>query len=567
MKNINRRIFLRLSGSTIFTTALFSSGTILSANKRPNIIMFLTDDQDKESINAYHGKTWSPNLDQMAREGILFHHAYVSSTVCTPSRYTFLTGRYAGNSYSEYYKDEVKEGTQGFPSFNMALENDRMNVGSILRKNGYVAGYVGKFHVSSDLDFPQLYKENGPKKINKRSARDSKETREKFKHNELWMQKYIKECGFSWAKHMYEGNMQRPYNSHNPGWTIQAALEFIEENKGRPFYLHYCTTLLHGPNKQWRTSMDYPLVSGEGILKKPPNVMTGRKELLALLRKKGLDPLEGHAGNAWVDDSLGSILKKLKSLGIDRNTLVVFCSDHGSNYKASLFSKDGVNIPCIMRWPDGIKKGKICNELIQNIDFVPTFFDLAGAKVPKGYHMDGRSLVPLFKEKKPEKWRDHLYFELGFARAIYSKGWKYIAVRYTKEQISRIKKANPEKLPKLMSYINRLGIGVRGANHPGFFDEDQLYNLDKDPDEMKNLAKNPEYKEKIKQMKKLLTQSIKKQGRPFGEFVPGDHTLPAGQIDEQIKMIKKIKIRGKKIILPDGSVHGKGSKKKKKKKK
>ncbi len=544
MKNINRRNFLRLSGSTIFTSTLLSASTVLSKQKRPNIIMFLTDDQDKETINAYLGKTWSPNLDYMAAEGILFHQAYVSSTVCTPSRYTFLTGRYAGNSYSKLYKDEIGKGAQGYPTFNLALENDKMNVGNILRENGYVTGYVGKFHLSSDLDFTQMYNKNGLKNL-KKESQDSKETSEKFKHNELLMREYLKECGFSWAKHIYEGNMDGPYKKHNPEWTIEAALEFIEENKDRPFYLHYCTTLLHGP-KKWLDSMDYPLVSGEGILKKLPNVMTGRKKLFTLLRKKGFDPLESHLGNAWVDDSLGSILKKLKGLGIDRNTLVVFCSDHGSKYKSSLFSKDGVNIPCIMRWPNGIKKGTECSELIQNIDFVPTFFDLAGAKVPKEYCLDGRSLVPLFSGKKPDKSRDHLYFEIGFARGITTKAWKYIAVRYTKEQVSRIKKANPEELPKLMSYISRSGIGVRGAKHPGFFEEDQLYDLDKDPDEMKNLVGDPKYKEKIKQMKKLLMQSIKKQGRPFGEFVPGDDTMPAGKIDKQIKIVKNINIKGKK---------------------
>ncbi len=85
-------------------------------------------------------------MDRLAKEGIKFNQAYVSSTVCTPSRYSFLTGRYAGNSYSEKYKREVGENKQGFPGFNVALENDKMNVATVLKSAGYVTGFTGKYH-------------------------------------------------------------------------------------------------------------------------------------------------------------------------------------------------------------------------------------------------------------------------------------------------------------------------------------------------------------------------------------------------------------------------------------
>ena len=101
--------------------------------ERPNIIMFLIDDQNPSSIAAFGGETYTPNLDRMAEEGMKFTRAYVSSSVCTPSRYSFLTGRYAGNSHSKIYTEAVggKE-NQGLPNFNVALERDNMNVGNIL---------------------------------------------------------------------------------------------------------------------------------------------------------------------------------------------------------------------------------------------------------------------------------------------------------------------------------------------------------------------------------------------------------------------------------------------------
>jgi len=480
---------------------------------------------------------------------MIFHHAYVSSTVCTPSRYSFLTGLYAGRSYSKTYLKNCPEGMQGFVSFNMTLEDDNMNVGNVLSKNGYATGYVGKYHVGEDIGRKKEEFLNRGLKYVGSGAEADKESSDAFRHNELWYREQLKKRGFSWVKNIYWGNMKSPFSSHNPEWTTAAALEFIEDNKNGPFYLHYCTTLVHGPAGSWRKSMDHPEVSGQGLLDKLPDVMTDRKQLLETLENKKLDASAGHAGYSWVDDSIGAVLKKLDELGIADNTLIVFAGDHGSKMKASLFHKDGVNIPCIMRWPRGIKAGSVCNELIQNIDLVPTYFDLAGAKVPKKYEIDGRSLTPLFKNAKPDRWRENLYFEMGIARAVCTKDWKYIAVRYSRKQIDAIKQSSPEQLPKQMAYIGRMGIGTRGASNPNFFDVDQLYHIKNDPLELENLADGPAHRQKLEQMKKRLTEYLKSIGRPFGEFVPGGDAVPAGEIDEQIKTVKQIEIKGKKVIL------------------
>ncbi len=551
---MNRRDFLKGMAAGAATTAFPTAiGAREKKGDRPNIVLLLTDDQDKESIGAFGGKTLSPNLDRMARDGIKFNQAYVSSTVCTPSRYTFLTGRYAGRSHSKRYRAECPVGSQGLPAFNMELEEDNMNVGNILRRNGYVAGYVGKFHVGPDLKREEELKEHGLQYLPREAPAD-RIASAVFKHNECWYREQMLKYGFSWAKNIYWGNLQKPFAHHNPEWNIDAALEFIEENKDRPFYLHYCTTLLHGPDKSWRTSMDHPKVSGEGLLDEPPKVMTDRKELLKRLERENLDPEQGHAGNIWIDDSIGAVLNKLDELGIGDNTLVAFIPDHGSNMKGSLFDVDGVNVPCIMRWPKGIKAGMECDELIQNIDFAPTFFDAAGANIPEACKMDGRSLLPLFQNAKPGKWRNDLYFEIGAARAVRTKDWKYICVRYTKEQVEKIRRASLKDLPQNMSYFGRMGIGVRGAVNPNFFDADQLYYVKEDPKELKNLAHDPKYKNRLAMMKTLLTDSLKKFDRPFGEFVPGGNAAPGGSIDKQIAQVKTLKIQGKTVILPDGAV-------------
>ena len=551
MKNKINRCLLILCVSTMLTS--------VGRGERPNIIMFLIDDQNPSSIAAFGGDTYTPNLDRMAEEGIKFTRAYVSSSVCTPSRYSFLTGRFAGNSHSKLYNDAVggKE-NQGLPGFNVALERDKMNVGNILRKAGYTTGFVGKFHLTSKLDFPEFYKGKN-KWINiSKDARPGPEASAQFKHNERWMRRYLKELGFSWAKNVYPENSHKPYSEHNPEWTTVAALEFIEENKSGPFYLHLCSTLLHGPDKSWRKSMDHPLVTGEGKVESLPEVMTPRSELLKTIKEKGFDPGSRVAGEAWIDDSLGAIFRKLKELGIDDNTLVVFAPDHGRDGKASVFSHGAAQVPMIMRWPNKIPAGQVCDELVQNIDLVPTFFELGNAQKPESYRIDGKSLTPLFKNGTADDWRSHLYLEMGAARATVTKDWSYIAVRYTKEQIAAIKRAEPKNLPRAMSYIGRLGIGVRGADRPGFFDQDQLYHLKKDPKEMKNLANNVLHASRLKTIRNLMQKDLESIGRPFGEFIPGGNATAPGQIDRQIEIVKKLKIKGKTVTVPESLKRGLG---------
>jgi len=280
--------------------------------------------------------------------------------------------------------------------------------------------------------------------------------------------------------------------------------------------------------------------------------MTPRAELLKTIKERGFDPDSHVAGEAWIDDSLGAVMRKLKELGIGDNTLVIFAPDHGRDGKASVFSHGAAQVPMIMRWPKGIPAGQVCDELVQNIDLVPTFFELGEAEKPEPYRIDGQSLTPLFKNGTAEGWRNHLYLEMGAARATVTKDWSYIAVRYTKEQIAAIRKVTPQNLPKAMAYIGRLGIGVRGADRPGFFDEDQLYHLRRDPREMENLAYRAEQASRLKEMRRLMQQDLEAVGRPFGEFIPGGNAAKPGQIDKQIAIVKQLEIRGKKVTVPEG---------------
>ncbi|MGB0414972.1 MAG: sulfatase family protein [Coraliomargarita sp.] len=532
---------------------LFLASISLQAEK-PNIILFLIDDQDKASIGAYGGNTLTPNLDRMASEGMLFHRAYASSTVCNPSRYSFHTGRYAGNCYYEGFTRAFPSDTQSHIAFNTALEADNMNVGAVLAQNGYATGFTGKYHIDGHEGVTrEVAKEFGLTFI-PNEAKASPEISEAFRKNELRAREIIMSRGFTWAKNIYLGNMQPPYRTQNPEWNLEAAFEFIEANveQDKPFYLSFCLTLLHDGVGSWPASLDFPQHTGSGEVEPDPAVIEHRKRIKEIVANSPIKNKAQLTGEVWVDATMGLLMDKLKALGIDENTLVVFAPDHGITGKGSIYDKDSANIPMIMRWPNGIPAGIESSELVQNIDLVPTFFDIAGASVPADYPMDGISLSPLLETGTTEPWRDFLYFELGCSRGIMSKEWNYIANRYTADRLQAIQEnTEPQHLPALLAPLERLGIGTRGATHPGFFQEDQLYSLKNDPGEMQNLANSPEHHSVLKAMQAQLGEVLETIGQPYGEFIEGRNTTHPGQIDQQVSDAQQIRIEHKTVFVPE----------------
>ncbi len=509
--------------------SFLSSLVAISATEKPNIIFFLVDDFDKLETSPYGGKVLTPNLDRLAAEGMLFNNAYVTSTVCTPSRYTMLTGRYASSSTSEKFLTLFPKGRQSMPGFNVNLEHDNMNVGNVLACNGYATGFVGKYHVGPEHD-EAFDKEEGLFSIPKNAKYTDKLNQHKFR-NEKIHRKLIKDRGFTWAKNIYWANLKAPFKGHNPEWTTAAAIEFIEGHKDQPFYLHVCSTLLHGPNGEWhRSLMNKELVTGEGMIEKPIQSQPSRASVMERIKAAGLT--EKEAGYLWMDDSIGVILDKLDALGIADNTIFLFVSDHGSRGKGSLFRTNGMEVPCIVRWPNRIRAGTVCDELLQSTDFVPTWFDVAGAQIPKGYHLDGISFASLFKY--PDKpYRDYVFGEMGAARSIKTKDWNLITLRYPKDVITY----KDRKLKQLTGLSG--GISRAGYTHKAAFDADQLYNLRRDPGEQVNLADRPEHAIQLKKMKQTLSTVLEGfKDHPYGELFPGDDTTG---LKESAALLKRVK--------------------------
>jgi len=225
----------------------------------------------------------------------------------------------------------------------------------------------------------------------------------------------------------------------------------------------------------------------------------------------------------WLDDGVGAIIDKVKELGLEKDTLIVFVPDHGSyrHGKATLYDY-GMRVPMLLQWTGKIKPGSKYDGIVGNIDFAPTVLDLCGIKPPADYEIDGVSFKSVLAgSRKPI--RNVLFGELGHSRGVKTKEWKYIAVRYPEQVQKKIDRGVKFKgfdggeleLP----YLTRNGhLGHHASSkNPHYFEADQLYNLKTDPEETENVfEQNPEVAQRIK---KELAKELKQfENRPFGEF-------------------------------------------------
>lgn len=530
--------------------------TFITAQQRPNIIYIMTDDQspivpgpeDNKSTEADGGgvqshpfgfngdnSVYTPIIDGLAKNGMIFTKAYVSSSVCSPSRYTTLTGRYAGRCEGKSFIKQFPRGKTTRVENNTELEDLKENLPRLLQKAGYRTGFVGKSHVVDHylLNNQKNWIEAGLMTYEQGDDPKNPEVSKAMKHNHKFWAERIKEFGFDYANGVYAANLKElnndSLNSHNIEYRNQAALEFIDSANDEPFFLYYSESVPHGPapwinkNGKYIYGLDAnPHFTSKGYVKKDFENMPPRKQIKQEAAKAGINP--DHAWLTWFDQAVGAVVAKLKEKGKLENTLIVITSDHGNyNYAKSTIYEGGVKIPLMMYWPAGIKKGQTYNELVQNIDFTPTFLDLAGVTLKSVKELDGVSLKETLNgSKKPV--HDYLFFELGFARGVMTKDWKYITVRYDEKSEKMIEEGhvwtgwNGHKF-KQPYYIRNSHLGYHAALlNEHYFERNQLYNLNEDPKEDKNIAEvNPK---KVKEMKKLLVKSLKSfPDRPYGEFV------------------------------------------------
>ena len=489
---------------------------------RPNIVFMLIDDMDKSELGAFDSQypTLTTNLNQLAKDGIIFREAYVNTTVCTPSRYSCITGRHPGRSTYPPYLVECPTNNQGSPEFNVGMIPTEFNLGRALKQSGYVSGWVGKFHLGFSQTNTYTSKVNGATVPQEQYVDElyslaadgyaalsgtaaqtflTNTATAYFKEIEALMEnRIVNELGYSTAANIYESNVAAPFDQHNADWTVKAALDFIDAHTSTgapPFYLHFCPTLIHGTSGSWNKGLDYPNYTGAGWINTPVDVsgyMLSRTAIRARVTGMGLKA-NTYAGYVWLDEAVGAIMKKLNEKGVATNTVFIFMPDHGSGCKSSLFNRDATEVPLIIRYPavmtnTNVNKGKICYKLVQNIDIAPTLLELAGVSIPSG--LDGKSFSRyLTNPADPTNIHDHLYFELGSARSILKDNYRLIVNRYPDERrammLNQISRGNyttntttgTDRLTTDYSYLgSHAGISGRGMQYnPEYLAFEQLY--------------------------------------------------------------------------------------------
>lgn len=514
--------------------------------KPPNIIYIMTDDQspipvldkvcDQSRPFGFNGDphVHTPVIDSLARNGMVFSRAYVSSSVCSPSRYSILTGRYAGRSEGRRFMKLFPYGEATRIENNTELEEDRENLPRLLQKAGYRTGFVGKSHVvDHHLLSSRQWEEHGLRTYAYEADPKDPDITEAMSFNHRYWANRIMDFGFDYANAIYAANLKELQNDslnvHNIEWKVNAALEFIEEAGDDPFFLYFSETVPHGPAPWEKPEGSYaygldanPGFTGEGYVEEEFDFMPPRAAIQAEVEAAGKDP--DHAWLRWFDHAVGAMVQKLKEEGKLENTLIVITSDHGNyDFAKSTLYEGGVKVPLLMFWPGGIPAASVYDELVQNIDYAPTFLDLAGVDPISHEPLDGSSLKEvLMGSKKPV--HEYLYFELGFARGVATKEWKYIAVRYDEKtqaevDAGKVYRGWNNHEHKLPYYIRNSHLGYHAALlNPHYFEQDQLYHMTRDPEESQNLFDaNPE---KAGEMKNMLIQSLESfPDRPYGEFV------------------------------------------------
>jgi arylsulfatase A-like enzyme len=380
------------------TVALFTAMALVPlaaahSDDKPNIIFILADDAGIGDVSAYgcqYGDT--PNIDRLATEGMKFTRAYSGSAVCAPSRCVLMTGQHTGHALRRSNQSKV-----GL----LALPAGQMTVARLLHDAGYATGGFGKWGLGNP---------------------DTTGVAEKQGFDLFFGYYDQKHAHDYYTDHLIRNSVDVPCEqSGNQTWEdyshtriANETIDFIEQNKDRPFFCYAAWTPPHGDF----VIPENPTFSGQAW----PDEVRNYAAMVAL-----------------VDRDVGRVMQKLKDLGIDEKTLVIFSSDNGANlefieplgstgglrgHKRILY-EGGIRTPLIARWPGTIKPGTTSDLLTSFVDFLPTAADLCGAPAPQG--LDGRSFAPTLLGKGPQVPHESLYFEIYepfFQQAVRMGIWK-----------------------------------------------------------------------------------------------------------------------------------------------
>ena len=460
-------------------------------DSRPNILFIMSDDHGYQAISAYGSKVnKTPNIDRLAKEGMRLDRCFVTNSICGPARAVILTGKYSH--------------LNGYPVNEKFFDGGQQTVPKLLQQAGYQTALIGKWHLGSDptgFDHWHILQGQGP-----------------------YYNPAMKTAG-GIVKHT--------------GYTTEIitdlTLDWLEKGRDqeKPFFLMYQHK---APHRNWQPGPKYLDHYKDVEIPEPPTLFddyTGRasparlqkmsiaKDLtdddLKLTPPKGLNPEQLAAFTKayedendflkrarftkegfikWkyqryvkdylrcidaVDENVGRVLDYLDKSGLAENTLVIYTSDQGwylgehGWYDKRWMYEESFRTPLLIRWPGKIKPGSVNADMAMNLDFAETFLEIAGAKIPAD--MQGKSLVPLLTGKTPADWRKSVYYHYY-------------------------------EFPQPHHVHPHYGIRTQRYKLIHFYtiDEWELFDLEKDPQEMKSIYAQESSKAIVEELKKGLEE-------------------------------------------------------------
>jgi len=323
------------------------------------------------------------------------------------------------------------------------------------------------------------------------------------------------------ANHVW---IPRKLNTHNVEWMTQGALDFIDDAaKGdKPFLLYVADTVIHSPNTHEIINHDTRYTPG-GKLDKAPDCHPPRSSVLERAKKAGLpidrDPMAGmQFGMIMLDDQVKAIKDKLREHNLEDNTIVLFASDNSIYGKGSAYYQ-GAWEPLLIKWPGMIHPGTRVEQPASFVDVAPTLMAAAGIREPKGYITDGLNLLPAIIDNNKLD-RDAIYTELGYTRSVIKGKYQYLAFRLPDDMLQAMQDG---KHKVALDHWGRESHGFTRMNapfKPCMFDPDQLYDLETDPFQRKNIAADPANAAILAEMKAELAEYLTRFARPFPLDIP-----------------------------------------------
>jgi arylsulfatase A-like enzyme len=464
---------------------LFAAPNFAADPPPPNILYIMADDHAAHAVSAYGSKiNKTPNIDRLATGGMRFDRCFVTNSICTPSRATILTGQYSH--------------INGVPVFNH-IDGNRPTLAKYLQAAGYHTGMIGKWHLGTDptgFDLWNILPGQGvyhdPVFIDMGKKRQIKG----------YATDVITDLSIDFIKDRPKDkpfflmcHHKAPHRPWEPDEKHAKMFENVEIPEPETFNDDYATRSDAAREATMRIDRD---LTPQDVKRKPPDGLTPEQLKKWKYQRYMRDYL---ACVASVDDNIGRLLDYLDKNGLAENTIVIYTSDQGfflgdhNWFDKRFMYEESLRMPFLVRWPGKIKAGSVANAMILNADFAPTLLDAAGQKVPED--MQGRSFLPVLRGETPKDWRTSMYYRY-YHYPMHHKVQPHYGVRTDRYKLI---------------YFNKIK-------------QWELFDLEKDPHELKNLYADPAQADTLKKLKDELYR-LKKELKDDDQF---ENELPKDDV-------------------------------------